>query len=276
MRHMIELHFLDTGYCTASEAMMFQGGERRTVECHALVGLLYHQQHGWGLWDVGYAARMLDATKRLPWRMYRYTTPLHLDSALDAVRQLPRFDLVASDIHWIVLSHLHADHVAGLADFPDARIILSAAAFDGVVSRNGMSALQRGLLPPLFPADWQRRVELIWRFEDEALPGLGTTHDLFGDGSILLVPLPGHAQGQIGALLQTQRGPVLLAADGAWHSRAIREQRPPHPATRFVVDDFGETVATLRKLKAFADARPDVLVVPTHCPEIFAAVVQQQ
>jgi hypothetical protein len=71
-------------------------------------------------------------------------------------------------------------------------------------------------------------------------------------------------------LAHTDRGRVLLAADGAWLSRAIRERRPPHPITRLFVDDPAAVAVTIDRLHAFAQANPDVDVVPTHCPEAFA------
>src|SRR5687768_5413865 len=111
-RH-VECHILDTGHCLAHEAMMLRGGRWREVECHALVALIRHPQHGWGLWDTGYAPRMLAETARWPFSLYRRATPLRLDPALALANQLARYGLAAADIGWIIVSHIHADHIAG-------------------------------------------------------------------------------------------------------------------------------------------------------------------
>ena len=106
------------------------------------------------------------------------------------------------------------------------------------------------------------------------MPFLGASHDLFGDGSLRLVNLPGHARGQIGLLAHTAQGDDFFVADGAWLSRAIREERPPAHTTKLIVDDWGAVQRTLLNLHAFAQAQPTWRLIPTHCPEVFARDVE--
>ena len=135
-------HLLDTGYCLARESTMIQGGRREHVACHALIALLHHPSHGWILWDTGYAPHMLTETARLPYRFYRWATPLRLDPALAVAAQLARFGLQPSSIKTIIISHFHADHIAGLRDFPIARFVATQAAYDHFVARTGLAALR--------------------------------------------------------------------------------------------------------------------------------------
>ena len=51
------------------------------------------------------------------------------------------------------------------------------------------------------------------------------SHDLFGDGSVVLVDLAGHTPGSVGVLLHTSAGPVLLAGDAAWHTYQVEDIR---------------------------------------------------
>jgi hypothetical protein len=67
--------------------------------------------------------------------------------------------------------------------------------------------------------------------------------------------------------VRTARGDVLLCADGAWTSRAYRELRAPHWVTGLLQDDTHALRQTLRALHDFARSRPDVAILPTHCPE---------
>jgi glyoxylase-like metal-dependent hydrolase (beta-lactamase superfamily II) len=247
-------HLLDTGYCLAHESTMIQGGRREQVACHALVALLHHPNHGWMLWDTGYAPHMLTETARLPYRFYRWATPLRLDPALAVAAQLDRFGLQPSSINTIIISHFHADHIAGLRDFP--------------------AALRCGYLPTLLPTDFAERATLLPAFTDPVVPFLGASHDLFGDGSLRLVNLPGHARGQIGLLAHTTQGDDFFVADGAWLRRAIRDVRPPARATRLIVDDWAAVQRTLANLHAFAQAYPTWRLIPTHCPEVFAHEVE--
>jgi glyoxylase-like metal-dependent hydrolase (beta-lactamase superfamily II) len=102
---------------------------------------------------------------------------------------------------------------------------------------------------------------------------LGPTHDLFGDESLVLAPLPGHARGQMGMLAHTTQGDALFAADACWLARSIRERQTPHPITNLLVDDPRAVRATIDQLATFAQARPDVTIIPSHCPETFAREV---
>jgi len=269
---MLTLRLFTTGHCVVPESHVLRGAPRRPMACHALVGLIGHPSQGWTLWDAGYAARMLDATAAWPFRLYRLATPLRLRPELEAARRLPALGVRPGEVRRVVVSHFHADHVAGLRDFPRAEIVASAAALASVRGARGLAALSRGYLPALLPDDLAARARPLPPFAGPPLPHLGPTHDLFGDGSLLLVALPGHARGQVGALLQTTAGPVLLAADGAWTSRSIRERRPPSRLTHLFVDDPRAMRATIAALHAFAAARPDVRVVPTHCPEVYASL----
>jgi glyoxylase-like metal-dependent hydrolase (beta-lactamase superfamily II) len=266
----LQYYVLDTGYCLASEHHLIWGGRRRTVHCHALAVLLHHPEHGWFLWDTGYAPRMLDETRRLPWSLYRRATPLRLESSQPAVAQLHRWNLTADDIGHIVISHFHADHVAGLKDFPSAKLVVHHLAYADIAARRGFGAVRRAYIPALIPADFHERAHLLPHFTGPSLPDLGTTFDLWGDESVVLVELPGHARGQIGMLARTVDGPVLFAADACWLRRSILENRAPAPITDLFVDDARALRHTLARLHEFATMRPDTRIVPTHCPDTYA------
>lgn len=275
-RPILRCRVLDTGYCLASEHHLLRGGRRRTIQCHSIVALLEHPVHGHLLWDAGYAPRMLQVTRGWPWFLYRRVTPLRLKPELAVVAQLKRRGLKAADVRFVVISHFHADHIAGLQDFPRAHFIASAAAYADVAKRRGLRALRRAFIPALLPSDFQERATLLSGFAGPSLPGLGATHDLFDDGSMLLVEMPGHARGQLGLLVHTDRGRILFAADGCWLTRSIRERLPPHPITRLFVDDWNAVRTTIEGLHTFARHCPDVLIVPTHCPEALAGVMNYE
>ncbi len=265
---MIELHLLDTGHCRSWEHHVIAGGRRRLIDVPCIVALMRHPQQGWGLFDTGYSPRILAATAAMPYRIYRWVTPMTTPIESAASEQIARLGIDPGDLRWIVLSHFHADHIAGLRDFPNARFIATRAAYEGVVHRRGVSALLRAYLPSLLPEDFLARATLIDAFASTALEPFGATHDVFGDGQIRLVRLPGHARGQVGACVEAIGGAVLLSADACWLSRGYRELRDAHWLTRLIVDDAAATRTTLAKVHAFSAANPTLRIVPTHCPEV--------
>jgi glyoxylase-like metal-dependent hydrolase (beta-lactamase superfamily II) len=261
----VRLDVLDTGYCSTRASLVARGTGWSTIRCHAPAFLLTHPQRGAMLFDTGYAPRITDAFRQWPARAYSYATPTIVGQS--AHEQLVARGVSANAVSTIIVSHLHADHVAGLRDFPAATIVLSQEALALQQQVHGVGAVRRGIVPALFPPDFAARVQVIPSYSDVQIPELGAANDLCGDGCILLMPLPGHARGQIGALVRTTRGRVLLCADGAWSSRAYREQRAPHWLTAVLQDDLHALQATLRALLQFSRVAPDVTLLPTHCPE---------
>jgi glyoxylase-like metal-dependent hydrolase (beta-lactamase superfamily II) len=275
MNPLLQCHILDTGHCLASEHLLIRGGRRAVIACHSIVALLHHPRHGWFLWDAGYAPHLLEATRRLPYRLYRWATPLRLRPELAVAAQLARFGLTPKDVKRIILSHFHADHVAGLRDFPHAEFVTLRTAYEDVAGRRGFRALRRAFIPALLPADFERRATLLPAFGGPALGAFGPSFDLFGDGTAVLAELPGHARGQLGLLAATQRGPLFFVADSCWLSASVRERRPPHGLTHFFIDDSAALRTTIDRLHDFAAARPEVALVPSHCPEAFQTYVGQ-
>lgn len=267
-------HVLDTGFCWASEHHLIRGGRRQRIACHSLVALLRHPQKGWFLWDTGYSPFMLEVTRRFPYRLYRWITPMVLRPELAAVAQLDRFGITPRDIKQVIISHFHADHLSGLKDFPTAELIASRSAFESVMGLSGWKALRRGFVPALLPDDFSRRVTLLGDPTGSPLDPLGPTLDLFGDGSALVVMLPGHARGQIGLLVQTEGGPLFFVADSCWMSEGFRQNRPPHWIAGAITDNKAEMLTTLRGLHDYSHAHPDVALLPTHCPEVYRKYVQ--
>src|SRR5262249_49189781 len=151
--------------------------------------------------------------------------------------QLPGLGLPTQDIRWMVLSHLHGDHTGGMRDFPGARIYVTRAAYDYATGLKGLQAVRKGYLPALFPDDFADRTALLSCLDGPALGALGPTLDLFGDGSAQLVNLPGHARGQIGMLVQGEKGAMLFVADSILHSASLRDGRPPGRLTLTIADE---------------------------------------
>ncbi|WP_257388818.1 MBL fold metallo-hydrolase [Tahibacter caeni] len=272
----IEVHLLQVGRCRHPEWITLRGGRWSAAEFPALSALLIHPTHGALLYDTGYAAHFDAATARFPECVYRWITPVQLAPAQTLQHQLAARGVALGDVRRVLISHLHADHVAGLRDLPNARFSALRGEIAGLAGLSRLRGLTRAILPALLPADFAARLD----YADDA-PGVALGplwapfdfgHDLLGDGSLLAVPLPGHSRAQMGLLLRDRDDrPLLLAADACWSARAWREQRMPSLLARPLMHDWQAYRATLAGLQAVARRQPELLIVPSHCAETLQA-----
>ncbi|MEW6639033.1 MAG: MBL fold metallo-hydrolase [Pseudomonadota bacterium] len=265
----VGLDLIVCGSCQHPTCMVTGRPELGRTTFPALVGRISHPTRGAVLFDTGYGEALRTATDPVA-RLYRRVLPYRLAPGEACVHQLAAAGIAAGDVHAIVLSHLHPDHAGGLTDFPATKVYLSRQAFDARAPAGFGARLRAGLIRDLFPADLGARADF---FEDAPHATVTTRDeafaegaDIFGDRSVLAVPLPGHAPGHFGIRIETHGGrEVFLAADAAWLSLCYRERLEPLAAARAFIDDYAAYRQTLAQLQRFAQQRPDVLVVPSHC-----------
>lgn len=263
------LTLLTTGTTRHPERFLLRGGRRQQVELPAMAGLIEPSDGPPLLFDAGLAPRFHEATRPWPARLYALLSPTTCPPAAAASEQLRARGLAPEAIATVVISHFHADHVAGLMDFPGARFLCTRAAYDAMQGRKGLAAVRAGQLPALLPADFTARLGFI---DDLPMVALDARMAPFARGHALapglwLVPLPGHAPGHCGLWVTTHAAPVFLIGDACWLSRGYRERRLPGWAAGGVLHDLAGVATTLGLLHELHRRRPDVRIIPSHCPE---------
>ncbi|HBY22249.1 MAG TPA: MBL fold metallo-hydrolase [Propionibacteriaceae bacterium] len=271
----VDLHLLVAGHSTQRELLARRGGSWRKVPFPATVALIVHAT-GPALYDTGYSSHYLDATTPFPERLYRWVIPGSITPRETASAQLADYGYAADQVGTIVLSHLHADHSSGLRDFPSARIIAGEASPTTPSERaHGrlVTTTRQGLLPATLPPDYATRriAPTSLPLVDTGLPQIPLGYDVFGDHSVVIVPLPGHSPDHLGLWIPATQGPpVLLVGDACWSRAALTGSLPPRPVLASMHNPTAY-VRTIEALSGLARSRPDILIVPSHCHESVTA-----
>ncbi len=214
----------------------------RRVSLPVLVGVIEHLEHGTVLFDTGYGQGIEDHS--LFAALYRFLLRPEV-----AHRGRPIQAVVT-----VIVSHLDPDHFGGVGRFPGARVVVDATAWESWGKR--LQAPWRAITRRGIPHDLASR---LWLVETSKGPV-----DLFGDRALLLVPLPGHAPGQMGLAVTDTTGQRYLFCGDAVTS--IDELTAPKPTLMRVLAHDRRALTTTREMLAGL-AADGVVIVPTHCPK---------
>lgn len=248
---MIRPVFTNTATIRTSARWILKNG-RGPVALQVRVGLIVHPVHGPVLIDAGFGPQVTKAPGR-SWFLRAYTKMLgpELHDLQSPLSLLAAHGFDPEDVKLILVTHLHADHVAYLPEFPNARFVT-----DGQIS----GTLRHGVFDELLPHDFAARQVDLRSFGLAALPyALGQGFDLLGDGTVLAVPLPGHAAGHFG-LCFTGGTPLLYAVDAQWLLAAVLADRIPGFPVSLIAEDSQALTESTALVRAFAQAGGDIML----------------
>ena len=160
----------------------------------------------------------------------------------------------------LIPTHAHFDHLGGLLEL-DAPLWLPQAELD--LAAEAAAGRDASVMPAEARAVGERGRALT--FDGGPVYFWDQSRDLFGDGSVVLVPLPGHTPGSLGVLARTATGRELfLVGDTVW-VREGYEQREPKGwlASSFDADGDANDLQIAR-IAALHQARPDIAILPAH------------
>ncbi len=106
--------------------------------------------------------------------------------------------------------------------------------------------------------------------------GFDRSHDLYGDGSIVMVPVPGHTPGSVVVFVTLPGGArYAFVGDLVWQRQGIveREERPWLVRTALEHDRVALRQSLLR-MSAIATRFPQITLVPSHDGRGYAAIPQ--
>lgn len=172
------------------------------------------------LFDTGQTARAAEPGHFPRWHPFFRLARFELGPTDEAAAQLERIGASPADIRWVVLSHLHTDHVGGLASFPAAEVLVSRVEWR---SAAGLRGRLRGYVQHEWPEGVSPR---LVDFDGPAIGPFPGSYDVAGDGRLLFVPLPGHTPGHSALLVRDEEQSWLLGGDAAHSAEDLAETAP--------------------------------------------------
>ncbi len=265
----MHVEILSCGYCVHSEFVTKKGGSLNSVEFPSTVVVIEHPREGVVLFDTGYTNAFFEQTRRFPERLYSMMTPVNVSNEQSAVSQLQRRGIQQKDVRHIVLSHFHADHIAGLGDFPFAQFHYSQEAYEPLRQMSRLRQVTKGFLSGLVPPDFLARSNAYSMAQlassSTGCPPFPSGFDLFDDSRIMLIPLPGHTIGHLGILVRDGANSAFFIGDASWHEDNFLKNQPPKRIVLSLLGDYPSYRRTLENLRSMAEMQPHTAIVPCHC-----------
>lgn len=259
---MTQVVFGNSANIDAPERLVLRGGKWQKITLKVRCGLIRHPEYGPVLIDAGYGPRVTRGRAR-SWGLRFYNGLMRPDLIDDEspLGMVARYGFSAQDVKLMVVTHLHADHIGQLRDFPNARFIIDKQAWADMCGNGHLKNQLTGLFRELLPDDFDDRLVDMRRCASTDLPlGLGAGFDLLGDGSVFGVPFPGHAAGHIGLCFPNYSKPLLYATDVQWVLGAIAPGKAPGPPATLICHDRKAWLETTNRVRKFQDAGGEVMV----------------
>ena len=200
----MKIHHLNCG-------TMCPAGAKHDFICHCLLieaaSSLILIDTGWGNNDMKNPARFGLTSKFLGLRSRPWET---------AHAQIQKLSYIPDDLTDIVVTHLDTDHGGGIADFPAARVHVSARELDSTkTSKEWLARLRYRHLETGKNPRWTAHAPEL----GEPWNGFASVKEIKGlPPEILLVDLPGHTAGHLGVAIRNEGGWLLHAGD-AYYAR---------------------------------------------------------
>ena len=200
-----KLFRLDCGRSLANDESVWTPGENvgRSIEFSSTCWLIKHGSE-WLLWDTGVPESAHNDPRG--WSTLPKLIVYHLDRTL--TDQLAEIGLKPRDIARVAISHTHGDHIGNVGLFSNSTILMQQAEYSWIHSLDGpndnvnqLMALARELLGT------PKNLQLI-----------NGAADVFGDGSVTLVPTPGHTPGHQSLLVHLKNSGFIILSGDLVHS----------------------------------------------------------
>ncbi|HKU38627.1 MAG TPA: MBL fold metallo-hydrolase [Polyangiales bacterium] len=252
---------LVSGESRARAIFAYRGGSWGDVRTFTTGGILVRHPQGSLLVDTGFGSHLEEHRAELnvvARNMFESTlgTPI--------VQQLKAAGIEPSSLKAIVLTHAHWDHVSGADDLRSVPVWVPRAELAFIQGGSEHSSLARQLKLNYVAYDFPNGPYLTFPH----------SRDVFGDGSVVLVPAPGHTPGSIIVFLALPDGRrYALLGDLVWQKEGIElPAERPWPSRLMVDDDATQVRELILTMQQISRSFPAMLMVPAHDARVWSSL----
>jgi N-acyl homoserine lactone hydrolase len=189
-----------------------------------------------------------------------------LEPGEDVPSQLRAKGIEPRQVATVVMTHLHLDHSSAISEFPDSKIVVSAAEWQDAA--HGSKPSLNGYRRAHFDLAFEYRTVDFDGEEIGSYATFGRTFDLFGDGSVRLAFTPGHSAGHCSVICRLAGTDFVIGGDAVYMAGQLEgtEPLPPRPYDAHMLR------RSLQELRLFHAQFPAATITPGHDPEFYSAV----
>lgn len=248
------LSALRAGKMLSRAMLAYRGGSPLDERVFGMGGILVQHPQGMLLFDSGFGSQVDAHFKTIPPLMQAVS---QYETEPTVASQLQSAGIKPSDLKGVVLTHAHWDHVSGLPDLMGAPVWVTQAELDFIHSGDAATHLAHSFLGTPYR---------VYGFNDGPYLGFPRSYDVFGDGSVVLVPAPGHTPGSVIAFIYTPDGKrYALIGDLAWQIEGIDIPAERPWISRDMVDHDPAAVRQLLvHMHQLHRLMPELQIVPAH------------
>ena len=245
----VKLYALECGRIDMLDLSLFDKGGAYEGRTNKAVDSCYLIRHPKGdlLWDTG----LPDALNAVEGGVTN--GPFHIEVPRTLSSQLETLGLAPEDIEYLSLSHSHFDHVGNAGTYASSTLLANEAEYAHMFRDEARK-------------DEQSFAAYSALEEAEVIKFTGN-YDVFGDGSVTIVDMPGHTPGHTVLKVDLVKSGTILLTGDLYHLHESREKR----TIPVFNTDAEETLRSMDKFEALAK-KTNARVIIQHSAKDFESL----
>ena len=226
--------------------------------------ILVRHRAGDLLIDAGNSSHFNDEIRDFPfltWLKLRFLAG-QLTPAVSLPVLLKRMGEDPSQLHWVILSHVHLDHSGGLMDLPPLPVLLSR---EELQFANGPAVQAKGYVIAAYTSKFPPPGAPTLHFAPKPYEIFDESADLYGDGSVVAVPLRGHTPGSVGVFVNLSPSKRLFyVGDAVDDERGFEQRVAKSLILRDSDNDAARANQVVAQLYNLHQQPPALAIIPAH------------